>query len=382
MTQADQPETWAVIAGGGTAGHALPAVAIGRALVEAGHPPSAIHFVGSRRGIEGRLVPEAGFSITLLPGRGVARQFTLSSIARNAGALAGLVAATVQAIVLVARRRPAVIISVGGYASVPCVVAAVLLRVPLLVAEQNAVPGAANRMAARFARAAATSFEGTDLPRAVVTGNPVRPEVATVTRDQAARAAARTALGLPGDGMIVAAFGGSLGSRRINEAIAELASKWADRTGLAVLHIVGQRDWDDFAGRDQALPAGGLCYRQVCYEDRMNLVYAAADVAVCRAGASTVAELAAAGLPAVLIPLPGAPGDHQTANARALVDAGAARIIPDRELTAARLADELDEVLADPATLARMSVAARSVARPDAAARVARLAEEHARGAA
>jgi UDP-N-acetylglucosamine--N-acetylmuramyl-(pentapeptide) pyrophosphoryl-undecaprenol N-acetylglucosamine transferase len=114
----------------------------------------------------------------------------------------------------------------------------------------------------------------------------------------------------------------------------------------------------------------------------MNLVYAAADVAVCRAGASTVAELAAAGLPAVLIPLPGAPGDHQTANARALVDAGAARIIPDQELTAARLADELDDVLADPATLARMSVAARSVARPDAAARVARLAEEHARGAA
>jgi undecaprenyldiphospho-muramoylpentapeptide beta-N-acetylglucosaminyltransferase len=375
-------ETWAVIAGGGTAGHALPAVAIGRALVEAGHPPSAIHFVGSRRGIEGRLVPEAGFSITLLPGRGVARQFTLGSMARNVGAVAGLVAATVQAIVLVARRRPAVIISVGGYASVPCVAAAVLLRVPLLVAEQNAVPGAANRIAARFARAAATSFEGTDLPRAVVTGNPVRPEVATVTRDTAARAAGRTALGLPGDGTVVAAFGGSLGSRRINEAVAELASMWADRTGLAVLHIVGQRDWDVFAGRDQALPAGGLCYRQVCYEDRMNLVYAAADVAVCRAGASTVAELAAAGLPAVLIPLPGAPGDHQTANARALVDAGAARIIPDQELTAARLADELDDVLADPATLARMSVAARSVARPDAAARVARLAEEHARGAA
>ncbi|HEX9548578.1 MAG TPA: undecaprenyldiphospho-muramoylpentapeptide beta-N-acetylglucosaminyltransferase [Acidimicrobiales bacterium] len=382
MTQPDRRATWAVIAGGGTAGHALPAVAIGRALVEAGHPAPAIHFVGSRRGIEGRLVPEAGFSITLLPGRGVARQFTLRSMARNIGAVAGLVAATVQAVVLVGRRRPAVIISVGGYASVPCVVAAVLLRVPLLVAEQNAVPGAANRMAARFARAAATSFESTDLPRAVVTGNPVRPEVANVTRDTATRTAARTALGLPAEGTVVAAFGGSLGARRINQAVVELASRWSDRSGLTLLHIVGKRDWEAFSGHDRAQPAGGLCYRQVCYEDRMNLVYAAADVAVCRAGASTVAELAAAGLPAILIPLPGAPGDHQTANARALVDAGAARIIPDQELTAATLAAELSDFLAEPAILAHMSAAARSVARPDAAARVARLAEEHARGAA
>jgi UDP-N-acetylglucosamine--N-acetylmuramyl-(pentapeptide) pyrophosphoryl-undecaprenol N-acetylglucosamine transferase len=120
----------------------------------------------------------------------------------------------------------------------------------------------------------------------------------------------------------------------------------------------------------------------VPYEDRMNLIYSAADVAVCRAGASTVAELATAGLPAVLIPLPGAPGDHQTANARALVTAGAARLLPDAELDPARLAAELDALLSEPATLSAMSAAARSVARPDAASHVARLAEEHARGAA
>ncbi|HSS08551.1 MAG TPA: glycosyltransferase, partial [Acidimicrobiales bacterium] len=126
-----QRGTWAVIAGGGTAGHVIPAVAIGRALVDLGHPPSAVHFVGSRRGMERRLVPEAGFAITLLPGRGVARRLTIDNVA----AVAGLLAAVARGVVLMARRRPSIVISVGGYASVPCTVAAITLRVPFVVAE-------------------------------------------------------------------------------------------------------------------------------------------------------------------------------------------------------------------------------------------------------
>lgn len=367
---------WAIIAGGGTAGHVVPAIAIGQAMVARGHPARAIHFVGSRRGIERRLVPEAGFAVTLLPGRGVVRRLAVANVA----AIGGLLVALGQALVLVARRRPSVVVAVGGYASVPCVVAAALLRVPIVVAEQNAVPGASNRLAARVARASAVSFEGTHLPRATLTGNPVRAEILAVVRDQAARAAARQALDLPADALVVAAFGGSLGARRINEAVMALAEAWRQREGLAIRHVVGERDWDAVAAAAGAGGGGGaLVYQQVRYEDRMDLVYAAADLAVCRAGASTVAELAVVGLGAILIPLPGAPGDHQTANARALVAAGAARLIPDGELTAPELAEVLSPLLADKDRMTAMSEAARRLGRPGAAAAVAQLAEENAR---
>jgi undecaprenyldiphospho-muramoylpentapeptide beta-N-acetylglucosaminyltransferase len=377
-----------VIAGGGTAGHVVPAIAIARALVERGHPAGSIHFVGSRRGIEGRLVPEAGFEVTLLQGRGLARKLTPGNLVANIGAVAGLLSAIVQAIGLMARRRPSVVVSVGGYASVPCVLAAAIFRVPLVVAEQNAVPGAANRLAARVARAAAVSFAGTELPRAVVTGNPVRGEILATDRSPDGRAAARAALGIPGvpsvpgvlgDRRVVVAFGGSLGARRINQAVVGLASEWRDRSDVGIYHIVGRRDWEELAAAKPELPPAGLWYEQVPYEDRMALVYAAADVAVCRAGASTVAELTAVGLPAIVVPLPGAPGDHQTANGRALSTAGAARLIPDNEFDTHRLAVELDRLL-DDGLLKDMASAARQLARPDAAVAVAHLAEEHARG--
>jgi UDP-N-acetylglucosamine:LPS N-acetylglucosamine transferase len=319
---------------------------------------------------------EAGFAITLLPGRGIARRLTVE----NLGAVCGLAAATIKAAGIIARRRPSVVISVGGYASLPSVIAAIALRAPLVIAEQNAAPGAANRLAGRFARAAAVSFEGTDLPRAVVTGNPVRPEVLAVDRDDpTSRAAARRALGLPLDVVVLAAAGGSLGARRINDAVVGLAAEWAGRAGVAIRHLVGVRDWDAIANARPPSAPGGLLYQQVRFEDRMDLVYAAADLMVCRAGASTVAELAAVGLAAILVPLPGAPGDHQTANSRALVDAGGATMIPDGEVGTERLAAELDPLLADPARLAAMGHAARALARPGAAIAVAALAEQHAR---
>jgi UDP-N-acetylglucosamine--N-acetylmuramyl-(pentapeptide) pyrophosphoryl-undecaprenol N-acetylglucosamine transferase len=368
--------TWAVIAGGGTGGHVVPAIAIGRALVERGHPTDSVLSVGSRRGMEGRLVPAAGFRIILLPGRGIARHLTRDNLA----AALGLVTAVGQAVRLVGRIRPSVVISVGGYASVPCALAAALWRVPLIVAEQNAAPGLANRIAGRFAAACAVSFAGTPLPRAVLTGNPVRPEILAVDRSCDSRAAARAELGLPLDGLVVAVAGGSLGARRINEAVLQLASDWADRSGVAIHHVVGERDFDALSARVPAAPPGGLVYHQVRFEDRMDLVLAAADVAVERAGASTVSELAVAGVPAILVPLPGAPSDHQTANARRLAQAGAAVLIPDDELDHLRLGAELDRLLADAATRRSMGAAAKTLAHPDAAVDVAALAEAHARG--
>jgi undecaprenyldiphospho-muramoylpentapeptide beta-N-acetylglucosaminyltransferase len=367
-----ESRSWALVAGGGTAGHVLPGLAIAQALVQRGHLPDSIQFVGSARGLEAKLVPDAGYRVTLLPGRGIARRLTLA----NVGAVFGLVRAVFKAIRLVRRLRPRVVVSVGGYASVPAVIGALVSRVPIVLHEQNAVPGLANRLAARFARASAISVPGTPLPRAELTGNPVRAEIASVDRSVAARARARQELGIPHSRRVVVAFGGSLGARRINKAVAGLAgSAWADRRDVAVRHIVGARDWASFHAPS---PTGDLLYEAVEYEDRMPLMFAVADIMVCRAGATTVAELTAAGVPAVLVPLPGAPGDHQTANARSLAERGGAVLLPDAECTAERLAAELEPLLADPARLDAMGRAAHALAQADAADRVARLVERHA----
>lgn len=354
-----------------------PGLAVARSLVMRGHDSSSIHFVGSRGGIEARLVPEAGFGVSLLPGRGLVRRMSVANI----GAVWGLLRAGLLAFYLLGRRRPAVVVALGGYASVPCAVAAALLRVPIVVMEQNAVPGAANRLVGRFARACAVSFETTALPRATLTGNPVRTELLTIDRD-VDRRQARTALGLPAERLVVAVFGGSLGARRINEAVEAAVEVWRSRADLTLYHVVGSRDW----GREGSQPnldakstGSGLFYRKVRYEDRMDLLFAAADLAVCRAGATSVAELAAVGLPSVLVPLPGAPGDHQTANASALVAIGAAVLIVDRDLDGGLLAKTVDQLLCDQGRLRAMSDAAKRWARPDAATRVADLVEAHAR---
>jgi UDP-N-acetylglucosamine--N-acetylmuramyl-(pentapeptide) pyrophosphoryl-undecaprenol N-acetylglucosamine transferase len=367
---------WAVIAGGGTGGHAVPALAIARALVERGHPQDSIHFVGSARGIERRMIPPAGFSITLLPGRGIARRLTVD----NVGAVVGLLSAAVQSVALLRRLRPAVVVTVGGYASAACAAAAVLLRVPLVVAEQNAAPGLANRLAGRYARACAVSFPGTPLPRSVVTGNPVRAEIISVDRSPQRRAEAKSELGVGPERALVAVAGGSLGARRINEATLGLAELWRDRADVALRHVVGERDYEWVAAAAPSTGAPGLLYQPVRFEDRMDLLLAAADVTVQRAGASTVAELAVAGVPSVLVPLPGAPGDHQTLNARTLADAGAAVVVPDSELDSDRLARELERLMGDPQLLRSMAAAAKRLGRPDAASDVARLAERYARG--
>lgn len=368
-------ETFALVAGGGTAGHVLPGIAIAQALVARGHDPATIHYVGSERGIESRLVPEAGFGLTLLPGRGIQRRLTLA----NVGAVIGLARAFVMAFALVARRKPRVVVALGGYASVACALAAAGQRVPIVVHEQNAVPGLANRVVARLARASAVSVDGTRLPRPVVTGNPVRAALLEIDRADDA-GDARTALGLPADRKVVAVFGGSLGARRINLAVVDALTTWADRRDLAIRHAVGERDWDLVQSRLPTLPDGGLVYQPVRYEDRMDLVLSACDLAVCRAGATSVAELAVLGVPSVLVPLPGAPGDHQGANGRVLERAGAAVLVPDDELDRDRFVEVVGQLLGDPARLAAMAKAAATLGRPDAADRVADLVEAHARG--
>ena len=373
-------DRFALVAGGGTAGHLQPALAIAEALVERGHRRSSIEFVGSERGQDRTALAERGFPFTLLPGRGIVRSLHPRHLAGNVIAVAELGVAAARAFALVVRARPRVAISVGGYASVPASLAAVVLGVPLVLVNVDAVPGAANRLFGHFARASAVGWAVTALPRSVVTGTPVRPEIAAVDRGPADRERARGQLGLPPGRPLVVVFGGSLGARRINQAVAGLADRWMARRDRSIYHIVGRRDWSGAGpsvGQDGR--GSGLAVVQVPYEERMARVYAAAEVVVARAGAMTVAELAAAGVPSILVPLPGAPGDHQTANARVLERAGASVLLPDADCGADRLAGLLERLLADPSGLEAMGRAARRLGRPDAAAAGAEVVEASAR---
>lgn len=357
----DLSDVRVVIAGGGTAGHVLPGISIARALVERGLDSENIHFVGAARGIESRIVPEAGFPITLLPGRGIQRRLSI----QNVRSVFDLFRAVFSGMGVIRSQRPRVVLGLGGFASAACSLAAIVFRVPLVIAEQNARAGAVNRLFGRFARACAVPFDDVDLPSKVVTGNPVRREIiAEATHGN--RAAARAALGVPANRTMILVFAGSLGSSRINEAVYGALERWRTRSDLAIYHVVGARDWESRPEID----TGELFYRAVSYEDRMEIAQLAADVAVCRSGGTTVAELPIMSLPAILVPLPIATRDHQRFNAMELVDAGGAVLVVDSEFDADRLVNEMSQVLAN---LPEMSAAIASLGRPDAAEEVAEL---------
>ncbi len=372
-----------VIAGGGTAGHVSPGLAIAGAVEDRGHERGSIRWIGSSRGLEADLVPEVGYAIDLLPGRGIARSVKPAAIVANVKSIAGLLVAFGRAFGLLRRYRPQVVLVLGGYASAPCVAAAALLRLPIVVTEQNARAGLSNRVAARFARACAVPFPDTDLPRSVVTGNPVRAEILAVSR-LTHRASARAELEVPDGHLLIGVFSGSLGSKRINDAVFALQARWRDRPNITIRHVSGRRDYPSLSERLVADSAGApngtaLHYDLVAYEERMHLLLAAADVVVSRSGGNTVAEIAQVGVASLLVPLPIATRDHQTANADALVRVGAAVRIADDEFNVDRLEEELDRMIEQPESIERMADAARSLARPDAADRVAALLEENAR---
>jgi UDP-N-acetylglucosamine--N-acetylmuramyl-(pentapeptide) pyrophosphoryl-undecaprenol N-acetylglucosamine transferase len=367
------PRTFALFAGGGTGGHVVPALAVADELVARGHAPATIHFVGSDRGIETTMVPDAGFGLTTLPGRGVARRVSVQSLL----AIFGIVVGVFRGIGVVRGLRPQVVVAYGSYAAVPGIVGAVLWRVPIIVMARDARGGAADRLGARFAKASAVPFAGSDLPRAVVTGNPVRDEIGAIDLATDAEPA-RLELGLPADRVVVGVFTGSLGSRTVNTAVRGLVERWSNRSDVAIRHAVGRYQWATYRESFPVLPDGGLVYQAFEYEEHMEWLLAAADVVVTRAGGATVAELAAVGLPAIVVPLPIAPRDHQWFNGQVLVDAGAAVMVRDAEFDTDRLERELEPLVADADRRARMAAGARTVGRPDAAARVADLIERYA----
>lgn len=347
-----------LFAGGGTGGHLYPGIAVADELLRR-DGATVVSFVGTARGLESRVVPARGLPLDLIRSAGLKGK-SLSALVRG---LALLPWSALDAWRVISRRRPDVVVGVGGYSSGPVLLLAALRGVPTLLMEQNTAPGFTNRTLARWVRAAALSYDETlqYFPRiGVVTGNPVRQEFlqALESVDEPIR----------GDGEVrVLIVGGSQGARAINDAVIAAAPALAGG-GLSLTHQTGERDLTRVR---EGYAAAGLPATVEPFFHDMNARMRAADVVVARAGASTLAELTVLGRPSILVPLPTAADDHQRKNARLLAAAGAAEVIDEPELTGARLATLLTTLAADPDRRRVMADRARTLGRPDAAARVA-----------
>jgi UDP-N-acetylglucosamine--N-acetylmuramyl-(pentapeptide) pyrophosphoryl-undecaprenol N-acetylglucosamine transferase len=348
-----------LIAGGGTGGHLYPGIAVAREVM-ARVPEAQVTFVGTSTGIESRVVPREGFALDTIRSAGLKGK-SLSALARGVGLLP---MSALDAWRVLSRRRPSIVIGVGGYSSGPVVLLAALRGIPTLLMEQNAMPGVTNRQLARFVRAAAVTYEesaGFFAGRAFVAGNPVRAEFLGGVNDE--HGSSR----VPGERRAarVLVFGGSQGAHAINVAMVEAAPRLAATAPrLEVTHQTGERDVEMV--RDGYRRAG-LEARVEPFLFNIDREMKQADLVVCRAGATTLAELTAMGRPSILIPLPTATDDHQRKNAEALVRHGAARIIDQRSLTGELLASELLALVANDDERQAMSGAARRMAKPDAA---------------
>lgn len=361
-----------MIAGGGTGGHVYPGLAVAEEMKRL-RPHSEVMFVGGRRGLEAQAVPESGFRIRFIVTRGFPRRAWW----RWPWAVLANVVGLFQALWVVATERPDAVLGTGGYVSGPVSLAAFLLGRPLLLQEQNSIPGLANRWLARVADEVHLSFTEARAffkrkDNLKITGNPVRAYVLNGDRSQAVRE-----FGLLESRPTVFVFGGSRGAHRINEATLEAMRRLKGRVDVQFILQTGREDyeWARQVVESEQLPARVLPFLR-----QIQLAYAIADLVVCRSGAMTLAEIAACGTPAILVPYPYAAHNHQEVNANNLVERGAAALILDHELDGERLAKEIAHLLADRQTLRRMSAHARTFARLDAAERIVRSLERWAEG--
>lgn len=352
-----------LIAAGGTGGHIYPGIAVAKEILRR-DPESQVKFVGTARGLENKLVPQAGFELSIIDSAGLKN---VGMIARARGFLV-LPKSLLGARSAIRAFQPDIVIGAGGYVSGPVVLTAALLRLPTLVMESNALPGWTNRVLARFVDKAAVSFDAA-LPffrgKAVVTGNPVRREFFEIPRRDRR----------PGE-FSVLVFGGSQGAHAINEAMVA-ALPWLDglKDGLQVTQQTGEAD---FASVSSGYRDAGWDERAVVrkYIEDMVTAFANVDLVICRAGATTTAELIAAGKASVMIPFPLAADDHQRKNAEALATAGAGKMILQQELSGKRLAEEIVALAQEPEKITAMEEAARKLSRGDAAAAVVDLIEK------
>ncbi|HXN55145.1 MAG TPA: undecaprenyldiphospho-muramoylpentapeptide beta-N-acetylglucosaminyltransferase [Myxococcales bacterium] len=351
-----------LVAGGGTGGHLFPGLALAEE-VKTRHPRNDVLFVGSARGIEARVVPKSGYPLQLIdvgPLKGQGLRGFLRGMFR-------LPRAFIESLAILRKFDPDVVVGVGGYASGPAVMAAFLLRIPTAVQEQNALPGFTNRMLGKLVRAVFIAFEEARpfFPPASthLLGNPIR------------RAFLDNYLHLkpPGARLSIFVTGGSQGARGLNSRVADAVEMLAPTLGprLRILHQTGAKDADAVGARYAKLEATGIEASATPFIEDMARAYADADLLVCRAGATTIAELTVCKKPSILVPFPFAADDHQTVNARSLVEAGAAVLLQEAQLTGEKLAAELRHLEADRPRLQRMSRAAGLLGRPEAAREIA-----------
>ncbi len=358
-----------VIGGGGTAGHVYPGLALARALRELSDDVDIL-YIGSRQGVEAQIVPREGYRFLGLNVKGLRRR--LSPQAAQVFLLAGK--SSLEARKIIKRFGADVVVGLGGYVSLPVGGAAYTLGIPLVVHEQNSIPGLANRVLGKVAAMAAVAFRSAEefFPRnkATLTGNPIRPEITDAKREEALEE-----FGLDGKRKTVLVFGGSRGARHLNQAFVEAYNLLRDNSRLQIIHLTGPGELEDVESAMSLLRSAddSLSYQAHGYCDDMGQAYAASDLAVCRAGAMTIAEITARGLPSLLVPYPYATANHQEKNAEELVKLGAARMVLDRELTGEILAGQISELSGDQALLDSMGEKACLYGKPDAAKRLAEL---------
>jgi UDP-N-acetylglucosamine--N-acetylmuramyl-(pentapeptide) pyrophosphoryl-undecaprenol N-acetylglucosamine transferase len=346
-----------------------PALAVAERL---GAGPDEVLYVGTPNGLEARLVASAGIPFRAIEAAGYdrARPITLLT------SVFTLVASSVKALGVLAKFRPQVVIGFGGYVSIPVALAAILRGIPLVLHEQNSVPGMANRFLARWAAAVGVTYEESSarFPRTTridVTGNPVRADVLSADREKG-----RAALGVSAKDTVLLVFGGSRGARHLNTALVAIRDKLLAISNLRVVHVAGAAEATAVRTALESAGAGEGRWDVLEYIEDMGTMLAASDLVLARAGATSIAEITALGLPSVLVPYPYATDDHQTRNAMTAVDRGAAVLVADSELDSRRFPDAVVGLLGDPGLRATMAAASHALGRPDAADRVVRLARE------
>jgi UDP-N-acetylglucosamine--N-acetylmuramyl-(pentapeptide) pyrophosphoryl-undecaprenol N-acetylglucosamine transferase len=356
------------MSGGGTAGHVYPAIAVANRFAEA---HDDVLFVGTPSGLESRVVPAAGIAFRGMAAEGFDRSRPTTLLTSSAI----IAASATRAGALLASYRPDVVLGFGGYVSIPVGAAAALRGVPLVLHEQNSVPGLANKVLSRWARSVGITYEESARflarpERVTLTGNPVRDEVC-----EASRSDGRALFGVPDDAIVLLAFGGSRGARHLNESLVSVSDRILADDSTVVVHVAGPLEAsavrESLRGAVKDAPRRWQVHE---YIEDMGSALAAADLVVARAGATSIAEITALGRPAVLVPYPYATDDHQTLNAQALVEHDAAVMVPDAEIDDSRFGDVIVELLVDGERRASMAAASKALGRPGAAADVAELA--------
>lgn len=363
-----------IISGGGTGGHIYPAITIAREVAKLSDK-CEILFVGTKQGLEADIVPKEGFNFTTIEVRGLERKLSW----RNVQTLFNTVGSVWASSQIIKKFKPDVVVGTGGYVCGPVLLAASLLKIPTMIQEQNVIPGITNKILARFVdkiaigyREAQTYFTAYKPEQIVFTGNPIRPEVMSATREEGQRA-----LGLNPGKVTLLVVGGSRGARSINNAMFGVYKHFNGNERIQILHVTGQSEYNSIVGNIKQSGIelsgdGNIIIKPYLYN--MPLALAASDLAIFRAGAVGLAELTARGIPAILIPYPFAAENHQEFNARALEKQGAAKVIADKELTSAKLIDTIEKLLDNPEILSGMAHKSRELGRPHAAEAIARLA--------